>query len=150
MFGFIYVMLTAKPISIRRLCVLYIVAWASARFLLSILRIEHAASLAVELATTIALLVWVCPLVRVLYDAIFCKRIALEAFESVSACVRFTYGFVLVVLPLATVVICFAPHALIQATLIRVVAVACVGGVSLVIAVKTLLPRLSAVSTRAS
>src|ERR1700676_920013 len=103
MLGFIYVVLTAKPISIRRLCLLYAVAWASARFLLSILRIEPAASLAVELATTIALLVWASPLVRLLFRVLRGRRVTLEVFETVSACVQFTYGVALLVVPATAV-----------------------------------------------
>src|ERR1700693_262153 len=100
MLGFMYVMLTAKPISLRRLCLLYVFLLASARSLLGGVHVEHATSLALTVATTVSLLVWVSPLVRVLVGAVFGTRIALEAFETVSACVQFTYGFVLVMLPI--------------------------------------------------
>jgi hypothetical protein len=137
MFGFMYVALTAKPISIRRLCLLYVVIWASVRVFLSILRIEPVANLAVELATAIALLAWVSPLVRVLFGAVLGRRIALEAFETVSAGVQFTYGFSLVMLPVITLETWLTvPHAPMQAALIPAIAWACVGGGAFVIMVR--------------
>lgn len=138
MLGFIYMVLTAKPISIRRLCLLYVVAWASARCLLSILRIEPAASLAVELATTIVLLVWVSPLVRILYDAIFGKHIPLEVFGTVSGRVKFTYGFVFVILSVVALETWPAGAQIIGSALIRVVACACVGGGGFMILIQAL------------
>ena len=149
MLGFIYVVLTARPISIRRLCLLYVVAWASARFLLSILRIEPAASLAVELATAITLLVWVSPLVWLLFCVVQGKRVTLEVFESVSACVQFTYGFALLVLSAAAVKIWLSvPIALTQASLIRAIAMVCAGGLGLVIAIQALNRATSAKTLR--
>jgi type III secretory pathway component EscU len=141
MLGFIYVVLTAKPISIRRLCLLYIGVWASARFLLSILRIEPAASLAVEIAVAITLLVWGSPLARALFGTIFGKRIALEAFETVSVSVQFSYGFTSA-MALVTLFQSWlsAHHALTETSLIQVVALASIGGVGFVIATHTLSP----------
>jgi hypothetical protein len=141
MLGFIYVVLTAKPISIRRICLLYVVAWALARFLLNILRIEPAANLAVELATTIALLVWVSPLVRLLIRILQGRRVTLEAFETVSACVQFTYGFALLGLPVTAIKIWLSvPIALTQASLIPAIVMVCVGGLGLVIAIQAFKP----------
>jgi hypothetical protein len=127
MLGFIYVVLTAKPISIRRLCLLYVVLWASARCLLSILRVEPATSLTVAIATALTLTVWVSPLVRVLFGTLLGKRIAVEAFERVSACVQFTYGFVLVVLPMIAFETWLrASHVLSRVGLIPTLAYACI------------------------
>jgi hypothetical protein len=141
MLGFIYVVLTAKPISIRRLCLLYVVAWALARFLLSILRIEPAANLSVELATTIALLVWVSPPVRLLFCILRGRRVTLEVFETVSACVQFTYGFAFLVLPATAAKIWLAaPIALTQASLIPAIVMVCAGGLGLVIAIQAFNP----------
>jgi hypothetical protein len=129
MFGFMYVVLTAKPVSIRRLCLLYVFLLALARCLLSVLHVEHAANLALAIATAISLLVWVCPLVRVLFGAVFGRRIALEAFESVSACVQFTYGFILVMLPVVALETWLTvPHAPMRAALIPAITWACVSG----------------------
>jgi hypothetical protein len=128
MFGLMYVMLTAKAVSIRRLCLLYVFSLASARCLLSILHMEPAPSLALAIATAISLLVWVSPLVRVLFGAVFERRIALEAFETVSARVQFTYGFVLAMLPvIASETWLMVPHAPMRA-LIPAIAWACVSG----------------------
>ena len=129
MLGFIYVVLTAKPISIRRLCILYVLSLASARCSLSILRVENAASLAMVIASIISLIVWVCPLVRVLFGAVLGRRIALEALETVSACVQFTYGFSLVMLPVVALETWLTvPHAPMRAALIPAIAWACLGG----------------------
>jgi hypothetical protein len=128
-FWFMYLMSTAKTVSIRRLCLLYVFLLASARCLLSVLHVEHAASLALAIATAIALLVWVSPLVRVLFSAVLGRRIALEVFEAVSACVQFTYGFVLVMLPvIALETWLTVPHAPMRAALIPAIAWACVSG----------------------
>jgi len=129
MFGFMYVVLTAKTVSIRRLCLLYVFLLASTRCLLSVLHIEHAASLALALATAISLLVWVSPLVRVLFGAVFDRRIALEAFETVSVRVQFTYGFALVMLPVIALETWLAvPHASVRIALIPAITWACVSG----------------------
>lgn len=129
MFGLMYVVLTAKPISLRRLCLLYAFVLASARCLFGFLRVEHAASLALAIATAIAVLVWVSPLMRVLFGAIFGKRIALEAFKSVSACVQFTYGFVLVMLSVIALETGLTmPHAPMRTALIPAIVWACAGG----------------------
>jgi hypothetical protein len=136
MFGFMYVVLTAKPVSIRRLCLLYVFLLASARCLLSVLHVEHAASLALAIATAISLLVWVSPLVRVLFGAVFDRRIALEAFETVSARVQFTYGFVLVMLPvIALETWLTVPHAPVRA-LIPAIAWAWVSGAGFMMTVQ--------------
>jgi hypothetical protein len=137
MFGFMYVVLTAKTVSIRRLCLLYVFLLASARCLLGGLHVEHAASLALAIATAFSLLVWVSPLVRILFGAVFGKRIALEAFDSVSACVLFTYGFILVMLPaIALETWPTVPHAPVRAALIPAIAWACVGGGGFVIMIQ--------------
>ncbi len=129
MLAFIYLISSAKPISIRRLCLLYVFLLASARCLLGVLHVEHAASLALAIATAIGLLVWVSPLVRVLFGAVLDRRIALEAFETVSACVQFTYGFVLVMLPIIALETWLTvPHAPMRAALIPAITWACVTG----------------------
>ena len=139
MLAFIYVILTAKPISVRRLSVLYVFSLVLARSFLSILRIEPATTLALGIAATISVLVWVSPLVRALFSSIAGRRIALEAFERVSACVQFSHGFALVALPIITIEIWLAaPHALMQVAVIRVVSIASVGGLGGVIAIEAL------------
>ena len=137
MFWFIYVMLTAKPLSIRRLCLLFVFSYMSARFLTSVLQAQHEASVALAIATAITVLVWVSPLVRVLFGAVFGRRIALEAFGAVSACVQFTYGFALVMLPLIALETWLSvPHAPVRAALIPAIAWACVGGAGFVIMIQ--------------
>jgi hypothetical protein len=129
MLGFMYVVLTAKPVSLRRLCLLYVFLLASARCLFGFLRVEHAASLALAIATAITVLVWVSPLARVLVGAVFGRRIALEALATVSACVQFTYCFVLVMLPvIALETALTTPHAPMGTALIPAIAWACVCG----------------------
>src|ERR1700680_721659 len=137
MLGFIYVVLTAKPISIRRLCLLYALLLASARCLFGALRVEHAASLALTMATVITLLVWVSPLARILVGAVFARRIPLEVFETVLTCVQFTYGFALLLLPVIALETGLAvPRAPMGAALIPAIAWACVGGAGFVIMIQ--------------
>ena len=138
MLGFMYVVLTAKAVSIRRLCLLYALLLVSARCLLGGLHVEHAASLALAIAAAITVLVWVSPLARVLVGAVFARRILLEAFETVSACVQFTYGFVLVMLPVISLETWLTvPHAPVRA-LIPAIAWACVGGTGFTMAIQRL------------
>jgi hypothetical protein len=139
MFGFMYVVLTAKPISLRRLCMLFAFLLASARSLFGGLHLEHAASLALAIATTITLVVWVSPLARVVFGAVFGRRIALEPLETVSACVQFTYGFVLVMLPVIALETGLTmPHAPMRAALIPAIVWACVGGGGFVMMIQAL------------
>ena len=138
MLGFTYVVLTAKPISLRRLCLLYAFLLASAHCLLGVLRVEHEASVALAVAIAISLVVWVSPLVRVLFGAVFGRRVAVEAFETVSTCVQFTYGFALVLLPVVVLETGLTmPHAPTGANLIPAIAWACVGGGSVVMMIQT-------------
>jgi len=133
MFGFMYLVLTAKPVSIRRLCLLYVFLLASARCLLSVLHIEDAGSLALGIAAAITLLAWVSPLVRALFGAFFGRLIPLGAFEAVSGCVQFTYGFTLVLLPVTALETGLAaPHAAMRAALFPEIAWACFGGAAFV------------------
>lgn len=87
-----YVILSAKPISIRRLFMLYVFSTVTAFCFLAAFHAEHAAKLAPQIAIVVTLAVWSFPVVRVLYGA-FRGQIGLEAFEPVSGCVQATYGF---------------------------------------------------------
>jgi hypothetical protein len=64
MLAFIYLISSAKPISIRRLCLLYVLAFTSAASVLFFLRAQHAAATALDIGAAITFLVWVFPLVR--------------------------------------------------------------------------------------
>lgn len=100
MLGVLCVFLIAKPISLRRLCLLYVFALVSTRFLLSIFCVESVASLSSTVATSITLLAWAFPLFNISWCVISARRLTLEALAPVSGFVRFTYGCALAALPL--------------------------------------------------
>lgn len=64
MLAFAYVMLSAKPVSLRRLCALFVLSTATATVILSILHVPHSSTTAVHAALAITLTAWVLPLIR--------------------------------------------------------------------------------------
>lgn len=106
--AFAYIVLGAKPISFRRLFLLYVFSIATADFVLATFHAVHAAMLASQIATFITLAAWSYPFLRVLHN-VFRGRIELEALEPVSICVRATYGFAVVITIAAGVKALVAP-----------------------------------------
>jgi hypothetical protein len=126
-----YIVLGAKPISIRRLFLLYVFTVAMAASLLASFRAEHAASLSSQIAIVVTLAVWSYPIVRVVHD-LFRGHFGLKAFEPVSICVQATYGLAAVIafaLGLKAFVSPFDAPTL--AVLSRIVAVGIMGSVGL-------------------
>jgi hypothetical protein len=121
----IYLALTAKPISLRRLLVLFTAVFVWANFMLALAHAAHAPQLALRIATSIALLVWSAPLARALYDMIPFRKLQLDALQSVSGFIRWTYGLCLVALPMLFVCILLGPDYRINlATLLQVLTLA--------------------------
>jgi hypothetical protein len=93
----VYLVFTAPPVSIRRLTCLYILAFASAAGLLSLVGAKHVVDLALMTATFVAFAAWVSPPLRFLYGAARSGTLPLGIFDSVSGPVQFTYGFALTI-----------------------------------------------------
>jgi cation transport ATPase len=100
MLGFAYVFLTAKPISMRRLSALFVVALILSLLVFGALHMKHSERDALFVAASLTMLVWSNPLLRALRDSLRYRRLSLDALRPVSTFVRCTYGFALVAAPL--------------------------------------------------
>jgi hypothetical protein len=101
--GLIYVFVIAKPISIRRLFMLFVLGLMSTSSVLGIFHVKDSPSRALVIATSVVLLVWSLPLLRIVHDTIRLRRLSLDALVPVSDLVRWTYGFALLVVPTLTI-----------------------------------------------
>jgi hypothetical protein len=127
--GLAYIFLIAKPISIRRLCLLFVLALISATSMLTILHTKHALSHALTIATSVVLIVWGLPLARIMHDTLRLRALPLDALVPVSGAVRWTYGFALVVVPTLTIGCLLNPaHRFALAALPQLMAVAALMG----------------------
>jgi hypothetical protein len=88
----IYIFVTAKPISIRRLSALFVSALTLSTLALRALQIKDSNKDAFLIAALLTLLVWITPLLCVLRDTIRYRGLSLDALRPVSVCVRATYG----------------------------------------------------------
>jgi hypothetical protein len=109
MLALIYIFLIAKPISIRRLFLLFVLGLVLTPSVLAILHVKHAPSHALAIATSVVLLVWSLPLVRIVHDTIRLGRLSLDALSPVSDAVRWTYGLALLAVPMLTIGCLFNP-----------------------------------------
>ena len=109
MLALIYLALTAKPISLRRLIVLFAAVFVWANFMLALAHATYAPQLALRIATSITLLVWSAPVARALYDTIRFRKLQLDALQSVSGSIRWTYGLCLVALPMLFICMLLGP-----------------------------------------
>ena len=62
---FIYLMLSAKPVSFWRLCAFFVLSAAVAAMILSILHVPHSSTTALHVASAITFAAWVFPLIRI-------------------------------------------------------------------------------------
>ena len=125
MLGLIYVFVTAKPISIRRLFMLFVLGLTSTSSVLGIFHMKDSPSRALVIATSVVLLVWSLPLVRIVHDTIRLGRLSLDALVPVSDVVRWTYGFALLVAPTLTIGCLLNPaHRLVLAAIPQLMAIA--------------------------
>ncbi len=129
-----YIILSAKPISMRRLFLLYVFSLGVAYFLLATFHSEHI-KLPSQVALVITLAVWSLPLLQALHCA-FRGHTGLEQFERVSVCVKATYGFAMVFALAAGASVVIAPFgALSFGGLARMVVVATMGGIGFALVV---------------
>lgn len=101
--GLIYLALTAKPISLRHLLILFVFAQVSANLALITFHSKHAPYEAVTIAGAITLLMWSIPLARLVYDAICFRKVVPDVLSPVSGFIRWTYGFALAFVPIFTI-----------------------------------------------
>ena len=125
MLGFLFVFLTARPVSLRRLGLFFILVLVLSTGMLEVLRARHALSDALITATALTLLMWSFPLARMLRDSVRARTLSLDGLLQVSAFVQWTYGIALaagaVLLPL---VIFSSVHHLMVGVLAQLLAVA--------------------------
>jgi hypothetical protein len=134
-FGLVYIFLVAKPISIRRLCLLFVLALTLAMTLLSVLHAGHALKYGLAFATSVVLLAWAFPLSRAVYDSIRYRRLAIDALHPASDVVRWTYGVALVVVPIMAIGwLLEVTHVLVLGMLPRLMTLAALGGLALLLA----------------
>lgn len=144
----VYLVFTAPPASIRRLTCLYILAFASAAGLLSLVGAKHVVDLAVTIGAAFTFAAWIYPPLRFLYGIARSGTLDARVFDSVSASVQFTYGFALTVaIGFAVEVLLKSWHALgVVALVPRLVGLASAIGVSTTILIHAIGFRPSRVS----
>jgi hypothetical protein len=102
-FSLVYIFLIAKPISIRRLFLLFVLGLMSATSILGIFHVQHSTTYALDIAASVVALAWTLPLVRILHDTIRLRMLSLDALVPVSGVVQWTYGFALLTVPLIAI-----------------------------------------------
>jgi membrane protease YdiL (CAAX protease family) len=144
----IYLALTAKPISLRRLIALFAAVLLWTNFTLVLAHTTHAPQLALRIAISITLLVWSAPLARVVYDTTRFRKLQLNALQPVSGFIRCSYGFACALLLIVGVSI--LTHQARGITLAYVLSMATIATFTGVLLAKVQLPRgtRSRISTR--
>lgn len=104
MLAVIYLTLTAKPISLRRLLLLFIFALIAANAVFAAFQVKQGPHAAVVTALAITLLMWSTPVVRLAYYVIRLRVLVLDVFQSTSGVVRWTYEFAAVLMAMLLVV----------------------------------------------
>ena len=103
MLAVIYITLTAAPLSLRRLLLLFIVALASANVVFALFHAKHAPNAALVTAAAVTLLAWSMPLARLVYDGIRFRMVPMDTLGRVSGFIRWTYGFALALVPMVAI-----------------------------------------------
>lgn len=102
MLGLIYIFATAKPISIRRLSLLFVLVLISASLVLRVLHVRTPGG-ALLSATLVTLFAWSAPLLHILHATLSRRALSCDALRQVSGFVRWTYGFAIAAVPIVTV-----------------------------------------------
>lgn len=102
MLGLIYIFATAKPISMRRLSMLFVLVLISASLPLRLLDVR-APSGPLLAASSVTLFVWITPLLRATHAAIRRRALSLAGLWQVSGFVRWTYGFAIAAIAIVAV-----------------------------------------------
>ena len=102
MLGFIYIFATAKPISMRRLSLLFALVLISATLVLRVLHVTTPRG-ALLTATLVTLFVWSAPLLKIIHATVSRRALSLDALRQVSGFVCWTYGFAIAAVPIVAV-----------------------------------------------
>ena len=102
MLGLIYVFATAKPISIRRLSLLFVLVLISATLVLRVLQVRTPGG-ALLTATLVTFFIWSTPLLHIVHATVSRRTLSLDALRHVSGFVCWTYGFAIAAVPIVTV-----------------------------------------------
>lgn len=103
MLGLLFVFLTARPISLRRLGLFFLFVLVLSAGMLDVLGARHALSDALITASALTLFVWTFPLARMLRDSARARTLSLDGLQHVSAFVQWTYGIALAAFPVFAV-----------------------------------------------
>jgi hypothetical protein len=101
--GLLFVFLTARAVSLRRLGLLLVLVFVLSAALFDILRARHVLSDALITASALTLLVWTLPLARILRGGLRTRTPSLDELRHVSAFVQWTYGVALAATPILAV-----------------------------------------------
>ena len=138
MLGLIYIFATAKPISIRRLSMLFVLVLISATLALRVLQVRTP-SAALLTATLVTLFVWSTPLLHIMHATVSRRALSLDALRQVSGFVCWTYGFAIAAVPIVTVSVILNPtRSLHLAVLPRSLAIAGISALFLMLTLQVL------------
>lgn len=100
MLAVVYLTLTAKPLSLRRLLLLFAFALMVANLMFAAVQVRHEPHAALVTAAGITLLAWSLPLVRLAYGAIRFHRLMPSVLAPASGLILWTYGFAITFVPM--------------------------------------------------
>jgi hypothetical protein len=135
--GLIYIFATAKPISMRRVSVLFFFVLISASLVLRVLHVRTPGG-ALLTATLVTLFVWSTPLLHIMHATASRRAPSLDAFRQVSGFVCWTYGFVIAAMPIVAVSAIVNPTQSLHPALPRLLVIAAI----VALAPTTFIPRL--------
>ena len=141
MLALIYTFATAKPISMRRLSLLFVFVLISATLVLRVLDVRRQGA-ALLTATLVTLFVWSAPLFQIMHATASRRALSFDALRQVSGFVRWTYGFVLAAVPIVAVSAIMNPTPGLHRALPRLLAIAAIVALASTIFIpRLLLPR---------
>jgi len=130
----IYVAMTAKPLSLRRLLMLFVVTLVLANAVFGLLHEKHASNAALVAAAAMAFVMWSMPLMVLARHGILYRGLPIGTLDRASGFVRWTYVFAL------TLVVVLALRELIDAsrqiTLAELTQLTSIGGLASVALVR--------------
>jgi hypothetical protein len=142
--GLIYIFATAKPISMRRLSLLFVLVLISATLVLRVLHVSTPRAPLLT-ATLVTLFVWSTPLLHIMHATVSRRALSLDALRQVSGFVCWTYGFLIATMPIITVSAILNPTQGLHLTLPRLLVIAAI----VALAPTMLIPRLLLQRSRA-
>ncbi len=137
MLALIYIFATAKPISMRRLSLLFVFVLISATLVLRVLEVRTPGG-ALLTATLVTLFVWSTPLFHIMHATASRRTPSLDALRQVSGFVCWSYGFAIAAIPIITVSAILNPTQGLHLTLPRLLVIAAIAALAPTI----LIPRL--------